>query len=117
MNSSALNLFYCLGLTSVHDYWKNHSFDCIWTFVGKVTSLLFNTLPRFVIAFAFVSRSKCLLISRVLSTVILEPKKIKSVGEATVKSLMIEAPHWHYSISAESGTALPPPVQRAVLRW
>ena len=31
------------------------------TFVGKVMSLLFNMLPRFVIA--FVSRSKCLLIS------------------------------------------------------
>ena len=33
----------------------------IQTFVGKVTSQLFNTLSRFVIA--FLSRSKCLLIS------------------------------------------------------
>ena len=33
----------------------------IWTIVGKVTSLLFNTLSRFVIA--FLPRSKCLLIS------------------------------------------------------
>ena len=32
----------------------------IWTFVGKVMSLLFNTLSRFVIA--FLPRSKCLLI-------------------------------------------------------
>ena len=32
-----------------------------WTFVGKVMSLLFNTLTRFVIA--FLPRSKCLLIS------------------------------------------------------
>ena len=58
-----------------HDYWKNHSFD----FVGKVMSLLFNTLSRFVIA--FLPRSKCLLISWLESpsTVILEPKKIKSV--------------------------------------
>ena len=32
-----------------------------WTFVGKVMSLLFNMLFRFVIA--FLSRSKCLLIS------------------------------------------------------
>ena len=32
-----------------------------WTFVDKVMSLLFNTLSRFVIA--FLSRSKCLLIS------------------------------------------------------
>ena len=31
----------------------------IWTFVGKVVSLLFNTLSRFVIAFLW--RSKCLL--------------------------------------------------------
>ena len=33
----------------------------VWTFVGKVMSLLFNTLSRFVIA--FLPRSKCLLIS------------------------------------------------------
>ena len=33
----------------------------IWTFVGKMISLLFNMLSRFVIA--FLSRSKCLLIS------------------------------------------------------
>ena len=49
-----------------------------WTFVAKVMSLLFNTLSRFVIAFL---RSKCVLISWLQSppTVILEPKKIKSV--------------------------------------
>ena len=51
----------------------------IWTFVGKVMSLLFNTLSRFVIA--FLPRSKGLLIPwlQSASTVILEPKKIKSV--------------------------------------
>ena len=50
-----------------------------WTFVGKVMSLLFNTLSRFVIA--VLSRSKRLLISwlQLLSIVILEPKKIKSL--------------------------------------
>ena len=50
-----------------------------WTFVSKVMSLLFNTLPRFVIA--FLSRSKYLSISwrQSPSTVILEPKKIKFV--------------------------------------
>ena len=37
----------------------------IWTFVGKVMSLLFNTLSRFVIA--FLPRSSGLLISWVLS--------------------------------------------------
>ena len=48
------------------------------TFVGKVMSLLFNMLSRFVIA--FLPRSKHLLISWLHSppTVILEPKKIKS---------------------------------------
>ena len=46
-----------------------------WTFVGKVVSLFFNMLSRFVIA--FLPRSKCLLISRLQSpsAVILEPKK------------------------------------------
>ena len=49
----------------------------IWSFVGKVMSLLFNTLSRFVIA--FLPRSKCLLISWLQSpsVVILEHKKIK----------------------------------------
>ena len=49
------------------------------TFVGKVMSLLFNMLSRFVIA--FLPRSKHLLISWLQSpsAVILEPKKIKSV--------------------------------------
>ena len=49
------------------------------TFVGKVMSLLFNTLSRFVIA--FLPKSKCLLISWLQSPatmVILEPQKIKS---------------------------------------
>ena len=48
------------------------------TFVGKVMSLLFNTLSRF--AMAFLPRNKHLLISWLWSpsTVTLEPKKIKS---------------------------------------
>ena len=55
----------------------------IWTFVGKVISLLFNILSRLVIA--FLPRSKCLLISwlQSVSTVTLEPKKIKSVTVST----------------------------------
>ena len=49
------------------------------TFVGKVMSLHFNMLSRFIIA--FLPRSKSLLISwlQSLSAVILEPKKINSV--------------------------------------
>ena len=52
----------------------------VGTFVCKVMSLLFNTPSRFVIV--FLPRSKCLLISWLQSptTVILEPKKIKSVS-------------------------------------
>ena len=47
----------------------------VWTFVGKVMSVLYNMLPGFVIA--FLPRSKHLLIPwlQSLSTVILEPKK------------------------------------------
>ena len=54
-----------------------------WTFVGRVMSLLFNMLSRFVIA--FLPRSKHLLISWLQSpsAVILEPKKIKSVTVST----------------------------------
>ena len=56
----------------------------MWLFAGKVISLLFNTLFRFVIA--FLPRSKHLLISWLQSpyAVILEPKKIKSVSVSTV---------------------------------
>ena len=46
--------------TSIHDYWKNLTLT-IWTFVGKVMSLLFNTLSRFVTA--FLPRSNRLLLS------------------------------------------------------
>ena len=55
----------------------------IWIFAGRIMSLLFNTLSRFVIA--FLPRSKCLLISWLRSpfTVILEPKKRKSVTMST----------------------------------
>ena len=57
-----------------------------WTSVGKVMSLLFNMLSRFVID--FLQRSKHLLISWLQSpsTVNLEPKKIKSVTVSIVSS-------------------------------
>ena len=55
-----------------------------WIFVNKVMSLLFNTLSRLVIT--FLPRSKRLLISWLQSpsTVILEPRKIKSATVSTV---------------------------------
>ena len=56
------------------------------TFVGKVTSLLFNMLSRLVIA--FLPRRKGLLTSwlQSLSEVILEPRKIKSVTVSIISS-------------------------------
>ena len=76
--SKALSLLYGETLMAIHYYCKTHSFD-IWTFVGKVMSLLFNMLSRFVIV--FLPRSKYLLVSwlQSQSIVILEPKNIKSV--------------------------------------
>ena len=72
INSSMLSLLYGSNLISVHEYWKNHSFDymdlCQWCLGSLI-------LPRFVIA--FLPRRKYLLISclQSLSTVILEPQK------------------------------------------
>ena len=61
------------------------------TFVGKVTSLLFNMLPRLVTT--FLPRSKRLLISWLQSpsAVTLEPKKIMS---ATVAIVSLFAMKW-----------------------
>ena len=61
----------------------------IWTFVGKVISLFFNMLSRFITA--FLPKRKCLLISwlQTPSAVVLETKKIKSV---TVSSFPIYLP-------------------------
>ena len=59
-----------------------------WTFVGKVTSLLFTMLSRLVIA--LLPRGKHLLISQLQSpsAVILEPKKIKFVTVSIVLRLI-----------------------------
>ena len=45
INSSALSFLHSPTLTSIHDHRKNHRLDR-WTFVGKVTSLLFNMLSK-----------------------------------------------------------------------
>ena len=72
MNSSVLSFLYRPNLTSIHDYWKNHSLH--WTdFADKVMSLLFNMLFR--LAITFLPRSKCLSSSWLQSpsAVIFEP--------------------------------------------
>ena len=87
-HSSKAWLFWCsaffmVQLTSIYCYWKKTSLT-IWTFVGKVMSLLFNMLSRFVIV--FLPGSKHLLISWLQSpsAVILEPPKIKSLTVSIV---------------------------------
>ena len=55
----------------------------MWTFVGKVMSLLFNTLFRFVIAFLPRRNHLLVLWLQSLLAVILEPKKIKFVTVST----------------------------------
>ena len=73
-----LSFLYGPTLTSIHDYWENHSFDYT-DLCWQSNSLLFNMLSRLVIA--FLARSKRLLILRLQSpsTVILEPPKIMSL--------------------------------------
>ena len=76
-----LSLLYGLTLISVHEYWKNHSFD--YTDLCQQSDV-FNTLSRFVIT--FLPRIKHLLISRLqsLSAVIFKPNKIKSATVSIV---------------------------------
>ena len=83
-HSSKASVFWCSAFFMVqlpHPYMTTGKTIALTrqTFVGKVTSLLFNTPSRLVIA--FLPRRKHLLISwlQSLSTVILESPKIKSL--------------------------------------
>ena len=78
INSLALCLFYCLVLTSIHDSWKDHSFD-YKDLCQQVMSLLFNMPSRFVMAFFPRGRHRLISCLQSPSSVILEPKKRKSV--------------------------------------
>ena len=79
---SVLPFFYCPALTLYTTTRKTIAL-IIWTFDGKVMSLFFNMLFRFVIA--FLPRINHLLISCLQSpfAVILEPKEKKSVTAST----------------------------------
>ena len=70
----------------------------IWTFASKVMSLFFNRMSRFVIA--FLPRGKHLFIScQSSSTVMLVPKKIKSVTVSIVSpSICHEVIRWEAMI-------------------
>ena len=63
-----------------------------WTFVGKVMSLFYNMLSKFIIA--FLPRSNCLSIPWLQSpsAVILEPPKIKSATVSTSISHEVMGP-------------------------
>ena len=81
-HSSKASILQCSAFFMVqlsHPYMTNRKTIALtrWTFVGKVMSLLCDTLSRLVIA--FLPRSKHLLISWLQSpsAVVLEPKKIK----------------------------------------
>ena len=81
-SSSLLSLLYGPALTSILDYWKDHSLD--YTDFGWQSDVFaFYTLSRFVIA--FLPRSSCFLVSWLQSpsAVILEPKKRKSDTAST----------------------------------
>ena len=60
----------------------------IWAFVSKVMSLLYNMLSRFVIAFLPRSKHHLIFWLQSPSTVILEPKKIKSLTASTFSLLI-----------------------------
>ena len=76
ISSLAFSFLYSPTLTSIPDYWKNHSFDqtdlCWQSFLKMLSRLAISSLPQ----------SKCLLISWLQSpsAVILEPPQIISLS-------------------------------------
>ena len=90
-HTSKASILQCSTFFMVHlSHWHMTTGKTItlirWTFVGKVMSLLFSMLSRFIIT--FLPKSKCLLISwlKSPSAVILKPKKIKSLTVFIVSS-------------------------------
>ena len=90
-HSSTASISWCSAFFIVqlsHPYMNTRKTIALtrWTFFGKVMSLLFNMLSRFVIV--FLPRRKHLLILWLQSPslVILEPRKIKSVTVSNVSS-------------------------------
>ena len=88
-HSSKASIFQCSAFLTVqlsHPYMTTGKTIALtrWTFVAKVTSLLFNMLSRLVII--FLPRSKRLLISWLQSSsaMTLEPPKVKSDTVSTV---------------------------------
>ena len=78
--------FFTVQLLHLYKYSGKTTALTIWTFGGKVMSLLFNMLSRFVIAFFSKSKNLLILWLQSLSAVILNPKKIKPVTVSTFSS-------------------------------
>ena len=94
-HSSKVSIFFIVQLS--HPYMttgKTIAFTR-WTFVGKVISLLFNTLSTFVIAFLL--RNKCLLISWLQSP---RPQWFISPG----KSILLLTTHTHTIVNVPQVT-------------
>jgi len=72
ISSSMLSFLYGPSLTSVHDYWKNHSFVYM-DLCGKSNVSDFNILSRFVIVFFPRIRRLLILWLQSPSAVVLEP--------------------------------------------
>ena len=82
--------FFMVQLSNLYVTTRKAIILTIWTLVSKMMSLLFNMLSRFVTA--FLPRSKHLFSwLQSATTVILEPKKIKSV---TASSFFLFAMKW-----------------------
>ena len=81
-----LSLLYGPTLTSLYDYWKNHSFD--YTYLYQQSDISAFQYTKF--AIAFLPRSKRLLFSWLQSpfAVILEPPKIKPLSIPIVSPLI-----------------------------
>ena len=96
ISSSALSLFYCPALTSIHDYWKNHCCLCM-DFVGKVMSLLFNMLSKLVTV--FLPRSKLLFFFNKINLFIYFNWRLITLEYIVV----VFAIHWHKSATGVCG--------------
>ena len=96
INSLALSFLYDPTVTSIHDTGKTIHLTRR-TFVGKVISLLFNMLPRLVIAF-FQGASVLISWLQSPSAVIWEPMKIKSV------TVSIVCPSIYYEVMGPDAT-------------
>ena len=97
-HSSKVSILWCSGFFIVqlsHPYMTTGETTALirQTFFGKVMSMLFNMLSRFHIAFLPKSNHLLILWLKSPSTMILEPKKIKSTTASTF-SLLFAMKWW-----------------------